>query len=76
MNVQETQAEQSFRASVREWMAVNLRGPFEPLRHASGLGSPGYTPELAKRWEQALAQGGWTGLGWPKQHGPSSAAMS
>jgi acyl-CoA dehydrogenase len=69
MNVQETQAEQSFRASVREWMAVNLRGPFEPLRHASGLGSPGYTPELAKRWEQALAQGGWTGLGWPKQHG-------
>lgn len=69
MNLQETQAEQTFRASVRDWMTANLCGPFEPLRHASGLGSPGYTPELAKRWEQTLAQGGWTGLGWPKQHG-------
>ena len=50
MNVQETQAEQSFRASVREWMAVNLRGPFEPLRHASGLGSPGYTVDATCPW--------------------------
>lgn len=69
MNLQETDVEKAFRASVREWMAANLRGEFEPLRNASGLGSPGYEPALAKRWEQHLAQGGWTGLGWPRAHG-------
>jgi len=69
MNLQETGAERAFRAEVRTWMAAHLRGDFESLRHASGLGSPGYEPALAKRWEQQLAAGGWTGLGWPRQHG-------
>lgn len=69
MNLQETPAEKTFRTSVRDWMAEHLRGEFEPLRHASGLGAPGYEPALAKRWEQQLAAGGWTGLGWPRQHG-------
>ena len=69
MNLQETETEKTFRASVRSWMADHLRGDFEPLRHAHGLGAPGYEPALAKRWEQQLAVGGWTGLGWPRQHG-------
>ena len=69
MNLQETESEKSFRASVRDWMAEHLRGDFESLRHAHGLGAPGYEPALAKRWEQQLAAGGWTGLGWPRQHG-------
>ena len=69
MNLQETTADTEFRASVRDWMHAHLCGEFAPLRHASGLGSPGYEPALAKRWEQQLAAGGWTGLGWRRQHG-------
>jgi alkylation response protein AidB-like acyl-CoA dehydrogenase len=69
VNLQETDTERAFRASVRDWMHAHLCGEFAPLRHASGLGSPGYEPALAKRWEQQLAAGGWTGLGWPCQHG-------
>ena len=69
MNLQETDTEKAFRASVRGWMGEHLRNDFEPLRHAHGLGAPGYEPALAKRWEQQLAAGGWTGLGWPRQHG-------
>ncbi len=69
MNLQETETENAFRASVRDWMGEHLCGEFEPLRHAHGLGAPGYEPALAKRWEQQLAAGGWTGLGWPRQHG-------
>ncbi len=69
MNLQETDIEKTFRASVRDWMGQHLRNDFEPLRHAHGLGAPGYEPALAKRWEQHLAAGGWTGLGWPRQHG-------
>ena len=41
MNLQETDVEKAFRTSVREWMSANLCGEFEPLRNASGLGSPG-----------------------------------
>lgn len=69
MNLQESQADQAFRSRVSDWMAAHLSGPFEPLRYASGLGSPGYEPALAKRWEQTLASGGWTGLSWPREHG-------
>ena len=58
MNLQETDTEKTFRTSVREWMAAHLCGEFEQLRHASGLGSPGYEPALAKRWEQQMALGG------------------
>ncbi|RFO94988.1 acyl-CoA dehydrogenase [Rhodoferax lacus] len=69
MNVQETAAEQGFRAEVQAWMAEHLCGEFAALRGAAGLGAPGYDAALAKRWEQQLAVGRWTGLGWPQAHG-------
>lgn len=69
MNLHETPEELAFRHEVRDWMHTHLRGEFEPLRGATGLGAAGYEPALAKRWEQELACGGWTGLGWPKEHG-------
>lgn len=69
MNLFETEEERTFRASVSAWMAQHLCGEFEPLRHAGALGASGESAALAKRWEQQLAAGGWTGLGWPRQHG-------
>lgn len=69
MNLQETDEEHRFRAELRDWMGAHLRGEFEPLRGAAGLGAPGYEPALAKRWEQQLAAGGWLGLGWSAAHG-------
>ena len=69
MNAIESIEDRRFRARIREWMAAHLMGEFEPLRHANGLGSPGYSATLAKRWEQKLAEGGWTGLSWPQAHG-------
>ena len=69
MNLHETAQEQAFRAEVRAWMHEHLCGEFAPLRGAAGLGTPGYDAALAKRWEQELARGGWTGLGWPTEYG-------
>ena len=69
MNLHETPQEQHFREEIRTWMHDHLRGEFEPLRGATAMGPTGLDTALAKRWEQELARGGWTGLGWPRQHG-------
>ncbi|GAB1387618.1 acyl-CoA dehydrogenase family protein [Melaminivora sp.] len=69
MNLHETPQEQAFRAEVCAWMQAHLCGEFAPLRGAAGLSDPHYDAQLAKRWEQELARGGWTGLGWPAEHG-------
>ncbi len=60
---------EAFRAEIAAWMQQHLRGEFQSIRNCSGLGDAGYDPKLAKRWEQALARGGWVGIGWPKEHG-------
>lgn len=60
---------EAFRTEIAAWMQQHLRGEFESIRNCSGLGDAGYDPKLAKRWEQALARGGWVGIGWPKEHG-------
>lgn len=69
MKMQESEINEAFRTEVREWMGRHLRGRFAPLKHASGLGAEGYDAELAKEWEQELARGDWTGLGWETQYG-------
>ena len=76
MNMQESEINEAFRAEVREWMAQHLTGKFAPLKHASGLGAEGYDAELAKEWEQELAKGGWTGLGWDTRYGGRNAPLS
>ena len=76
MNATESKEDRLFRESIREWMAEHLKGEFEALRHANGLGSPGYTAELAKRWEQELAKGAWTGLSWPKTYGGRELSLA
>ena len=50
-------------------MQAHLRGRFEPLRHRGGPGDEDAFPELRKEWERELAAGGWTCVGWPREHG-------
>jgi alkylation response protein AidB-like acyl-CoA dehydrogenase len=69
MNLQDSPDDQALRARVQRWMAEHLRGDFEPLRGCRGPGDARFDPALARRWEQALAQGHWTALGWPQAHG-------
>lgn len=76
MKMQESEINEAFRAEVREWMAKHLTGRFAPLKHASGLGAEGYDAQLAKEWEQELARGGWTGLGWEGRYGGRNAPLA
>ncbi|GAO71502.1 acyl-CoA dehydrogenase family protein [Comamonas sp. E6] len=76
MKMQESEINEAFRAEVREWMAQHLTGRFAPLKHASGLGAEGYDAQLAKEWEQELAKGGWTGLGWETRYGGRNVPLA
>lgn len=67
--------ESAFRAEVAEWMAANLAGEFACLKHRGGPGDEEAYPGLRKAWERRLAEGGWTGLGWPRAHGGRESSV-
>jgi alkylation response protein AidB-like acyl-CoA dehydrogenase len=61
--------DEKFRAEVAQWLTENLVGEFEQLRFRGGPGDEHMFPEERKKWEQKLAQDGWTCVGWPKENG-------
>lgn len=61
--------DEAFRAEIATWMRTHLTGRFASLKHRGGPGDEEADPELRKEWERELASGGWTGVGWPREHG-------
>jgi alkylation response protein AidB-like acyl-CoA dehydrogenase len=61
--------DEAFRAEVRGWLEDHLSGEFAGLK---GLGGPGREHEAVEErlaWNRHLAAHGWTGVGWPEEHG-------
>lgn len=69
MNLHESPEDAAFRAEVAAWMRAHLTGRFESLKHRGGPGDEEADPHLRKEWEQTLAAGRWTCVGWPTEHG-------
>ena len=61
--------DETFRDEVAGWLQRNLVGEFEQLKYRGGPGDEHMFPEERKLWEQKLAEGGWTCVGWPKEYG-------
>jgi alkylation response protein AidB-like acyl-CoA dehydrogenase len=59
----------AIRHDIRAWLEAQWQGDFAALKGLHGPGEPGFDAGLARRWEQALASGGWTAVGWPREHG-------
>jgi acyl-CoA dehydrogenase len=57
------------RRDIRSWLNEALQGSFAALKGLHGPGEPGFDPDQARAWEQALAAGGWTAVGWLREHG-------
>jgi alkylation response protein AidB-like acyl-CoA dehydrogenase len=68
-------ADEQFRQEVADWLEANLCGDFEPIRFRGGPGDEHSFVEERKVWEQALAEGGWTAIGWPKEFGGRGASI-
>lgn len=67
--------DEQFRKEVADWLEENLTGEFEKLRYRGGPGDEHMFPEERKVWEQKLAAGGWTCVGWPKEHGGRNCSI-
>lgn len=76
MQLEFTAEDEAFRREVADWMRANLTGEFACLRHRGGPGDEEAYPELRKAWEQRLAEGGWTCVGWPQEHGGRGLSLS
>lgn len=61
--------DEAFRTDIAAWLQANLVGEFEKLKYRGGPGDEHMYPEERKRWEQKLAEGGWTCVGWPEAYG-------
>jgi alkylation response protein AidB-like acyl-CoA dehydrogenase len=61
--------EAALRDDVSAWMRAHLSGRFACLQYRGGPGDEEAFPALRKAWERELADGGWTGLGWPTAAG-------
>ena len=64
-----TPQDEEFRAEVRAWLEANLTGEFAGLRGAGGPGREHERHDERLAWNRHLAEHGWTGVGWPKEHG-------
>jgi len=69
MDLRFSKQDEDFRKVVREWLQDNLVGEFAELRGRGGPGDEHADVAGRKAWEQKLASGGWTCIGWPKEHG-------
>lgn len=67
--------DEKFREEIAAWLKDNLVGEFEQLKFRGGPGDEHMFPEERKKWEQKLAEGGWTCVGWPKEHGGRGLSM-
>jgi alkylation response protein AidB-like acyl-CoA dehydrogenase len=61
--------DEKFREEVAAWLKANLVGEFEKVKFRGGPGDEHMFPEERLKWEQKLAEGGWTCVGWPKEAG-------
>jgi len=68
-------ADEAFRNEVADWLAANLCGEFEQIRYRGGPGDEHSYVEERKAWERKLHEGGWTGLGWPREYGGRGATI-
>ncbi len=67
--------DEQFRTEVAGWLNSNLTGEFEKLKFRGGPGDEHTYPEERKAWEKKLAEGGWTCVGWPAEHGGRACSI-
>ena len=69
MDLRFSDEDEAFRREVAAWLDEALTGEFAVLRGRGGAGDEGALVEERRAWERKLAEGGFTCVGWPREHG-------
>ncbi|HXZ62631.1 MAG TPA: acyl-CoA dehydrogenase family protein [Acidimicrobiales bacterium] len=75
MDLRDRPEDVAFRLEVRRFLEKHLVGEFAELGARGGSGDEDIGFEVRRRWEKVLADGGWTCLGWPLEHGGRGASV-
>src|SRR5438105_2985313 len=75
MDLRFSAEDEAFRTEVRDWLADNLVGEFRALGARGGPGDEHEGFDVRLAWERELGAGGWTCVGWPKEHGGRGATV-
>ena len=75
MHLRFSDEDEAFRREVADWLADNLSGEFAALRGRGGPGDEHALQGERRAWERRLAEGGWTCVGWPREHGGRGASL-
>ena len=70
-----TDQDEIFRQSIACWLADNLCGEFEEIRFRGGPGDEHMFHQQRLAWEKKLAEGRWTGVGWPEEFGGRACSL-
>jgi alkylation response protein AidB-like acyl-CoA dehydrogenase len=76
MDLRDRPEDEAFRKEVRSWLDAHVVGDFAELGGRGGSGDETYGFETRRRWEQVLAEGGWTCIGWPTEYGGRGASIA
>ncbi len=76
MDLRDRAEDEAFRKEVRAWLADHVVGEFAALGGRGGSGDETFGFETRLAWEQVLAEGGWTCIGWPAEHGGRGASVA
>ena len=76
MDLRDRPEDETFRRQVRAWLADHVVGEFAALGGRGGSGDETFGFEVRLEWEKVLAADGWTGLGWPVEHGGRGASIA
>jgi alkylation response protein AidB-like acyl-CoA dehydrogenase len=75
MKIRFSPQDEGFRQEAADWLTENLCGDFQSIRFRGGPGDEHAFVEERKAWEQRLAEGGWTCIGWPREWGGREASI-
>jgi alkylation response protein AidB-like acyl-CoA dehydrogenase len=69
---QQATPDEAFRAELRAWLAEHLTDTFREQRTMA------FQEKVAVRraWQKTLFEGGWIGIGWPREYGGRGATLT
>jgi alkylation response protein AidB-like acyl-CoA dehydrogenase len=76
MDLRDRPEDETFRKEIRAWLSDHVVGSFAALGGRGGSGDETFGFEVRLEWEKVLAAGGWTGIGWPVEHGGRGASIA